>query len=62
MILHVQVLLGVLNVPFYVPVNVEVKFFGHGQRNQRRSLGVRCLTAVIKLQVRHREQIQQLYI
>lgn len=46
--LHVQVLLGVLDVPLDLSVYVEVKLLGHWQRDQRRSLWVRFLTDVKK--------------
>lgn len=43
---HVQVLLGMLDVPLNLPVYVEVKLLGHRQGDQRCSLWVWFLTAV----------------
>lgn len=51
---HVQVLLCLLDVPLDRSVDVEVKFLGHGQRDQRSSLWVRFLTAKTKGKTHHR--------
>lgn len=46
--LHVEVLLGVLDVPLDLSVNVKVKLLGHRQGDQWRPLWVGFLTAVKK--------------
>ena len=43
--LHVEVLLGVLDVPLDVLVDQEVQLPGHGEGHQGRPLGVRLLAA-----------------
>lgn len=47
--LHIQVLLGVLDVPLDFSIYVEVKLFGHRQRDQRSSLWIWFLTAEAQL-------------
>lgn len=49
-LLHVEVLLRLLDVPFDFFVDVEVKLLGHRQREEWRSLRVWFLTAVGKTQ------------
>lgn len=46
--LHVQVLLGLLDVPLDLAVDVKVELFGHRQRNQRRPLWVGILAKTQK--------------